>query len=111
MTNEDAYKGPEAGLCFLVMICEAEFAKRVIDLLDDMKISGFTSFTDVDGSGRSGRREDSDVWPGRNTIIFVALESDEQAEQVVAGAEDIIQRHYRKRPGFKAFRMHGDALN
>ena len=95
---------------FLLMICETLFAQRISELLDEMGVPGHTSFSGISGLGRSGRREDSDIWPGSNTIIFVALPHETFADEVVARAERIIADNYHKRPGFAAFKLHGTQL-
>ncbi len=95
---------------FLLMICETLFAQRIGELLDELGLPGHTSFSGVSGLGRSGRREDSDIWPGGNSIILVALPDDAVADEVVTRAERIIADDYRKRPGFAAFKLHGTQL-
>ncbi len=100
----------EARICFLLMICETEFSRRVVALLDEMGVPGHTGLSGISGLGRSGRREDSDIWPGGNCIILVALPDDAVADEVVSRAEQIIADNYRKRPGFAAFKLHGTQL-
>lgn len=97
-------------LTFLLMICETEFSKRVIQMMVEMGIETFTFLHGVAGAGRSGRREDSDVWPGGNSMIFVAVPDADTADGVVEGAEAIIRDAYRKRPGFAVFKMHGSQI-
>ena len=97
-------------LCFLLMVCESEFAKRVIAVLDEMGVPGHTSMDGVSGDGRSGRREDSDLWPGMNRIVFVALPDEALADGIVAHIEQVIADNYHKRPGFAVFKMHGTQI-
>ena len=97
-------------LTFLLMVCETEFSKRVIQMMVDMRIEGFTFIHGAAGAGRSGRREDTDVWPGGNSMIFVTVPDEGSADRVVEGAEAIIRDAYRKRPGFAVFKMHGSQI-
>ncbi|HCU38221.1 MAG TPA: hypothetical protein DGT21_23195 [Armatimonadetes bacterium] len=97
-------------LTFLLMVCETEFSKRVIQMMVDMGIEGFTFIHGAAGAGRSGRREDTDVWPGGNSMIFVAAPGEGSADRIVEGAEAIIRDAYRKRPGFAVFKMHGSQI-
>ncbi len=97
-------------LTLLLMICETEFSKRVVQMMVDMGIEAFTFQHGVAGAGRSGRREDTDVWPGGNTMVLVALPDEGAADSIVKGAEDIIRTAYRKHPGFAAFKLHGSQM-
>ena len=97
-------------LTFLLMMCETEFSKRVIQMMVDMGIEGFTFIHGAAGAGRSGRREDSDVWPGGNSMILVGLPDELTARKVVDSAEAIIRTAYRKRPGFAAFTLNGSQI-
>jgi len=89
------------------MVCEAEFAKRVIAVLDEIGVAGHTSIDGALGKGRSGRREDSDIWPGMNSLVFAALPDEAMADRIVAHVEQVIEDNYRNRPGFAAFKLHG----
>ena len=97
-------------LCLLLMVCESEFAKRVITILDEMGVGGHTSIDGVFGDGRSGRREDSDIWPGMNRMVFVALPDEALADDIVAHIEQVIADNYRKRPGFAVFKLQGTQI-
>ncbi len=95
---------------FLVMICETLFAQRLGELLDELEVPGYTRFGGVSGVGVTGRHEGTAIWPGTNTIIFVALPDETAAAEVIAGAEQIIAEEYHKRPGFAAFKLQGSQL-
>jgi hypothetical protein len=60
----------------LFIVCEANVDERVIRILTDIGVTGYTRFTDAFGSGAHGRREGSPVWPGLNSIIMTAMPDD-----------------------------------
>lgn len=93
-------------MCCLFIMAETEFSKRITRILDDMSLY-HTNFGEGSGTGRHGRREDTDVWPGANTALFVALPDDTIATEIVRRVEQDIEENYRKRPGFAAFKMKG----
>ncbi len=97
-------------LTFLLMMCETEFSKRVVQMMVELGIDGFTFIHGAAGAGRSGRREDTDVWPSGNSVIFVAVPDDATADSIVDGAREIIRTAYRKNPGFAVFKMHGSQI-
>ena len=43
---------------------------------------GYTEFRELSGSGVTGRRYDTSVWPGRNAAVMTMVEAD-AAERVV----------------------------
>ncbi len=95
---------------FLMMICETLFAQRMSELLDELSVPGYTRFGGVSGVGETGRHEGTAIWPGSNTIIFVALPDPDLADEIMRRAERIIADEYQKRPGFAVFKMHGTQI-
>lgn len=96
--------------CFLLMVCETMFAERVVELMDELEVPGYTRFGGVSGVGETGRHEGTAIWPGTNTVIFTALPDEAQAEQIVQRVEQLIADQYARRPGFAAFKLSGSQL-
>lgn len=95
----------------LLMICETNFASRLVQLLDELGTSGYTSFGGVSGVGEHGRHEGTVVWPGTNTLMFTVVEDEDMIERIMQGAEEIIESEYATRPGFKAFRLPVESID
>ncbi len=58
---------------FLMIACDSGLQQDVLDVLAAVKVPGYTMFTDVRGSGETGRREGSPIWPGLNALLLIAL--------------------------------------
>lgn len=94
----------------ILMICETNFAQRMVKLLDELGTSGYTSFGGVSGVGQTGRHEGTSVWPGTNTIMFTVVEDADMIDKIIEGAQEIIEAEYATRPGFKAFRIPAETI-
>jgi hypothetical protein len=64
----------------------------VMSVLPEMGIKYFTKFGDVEGSGETGRREGTPIWPGLNTVLLIVMPS----EQV----DPLIERLHAVRDSF-----------
>jgi len=60
----------------LFIMCEANVDPRIIELLLEAGVTGYTRFTDAFGSGSHGRREGSPVWPGLNSVILACVQEE-----------------------------------
>ena len=90
-------------MVLLTIICETSFDETIHGLLDKVGAPGFTRFSGVTGSGETGRREGTIVWPGRNTIFLAAME-EALADQFVAGLGDAIEVASRvRKPAVRVF--------
>lgn len=87
----------------LLIICETNFASRLVQLLNGLEITGYTSFGGVSGVGATGRHEGTSVWPGSNTILFTVVTNPAMIDRIIERAEEVIDAEYAKRPGFRAF--------
>ena len=45
----------------------------VMAVLEDMRIQHYTRWTDAFGSGETGTKEGSPIWPGLNTVLMIYL--------------------------------------
>ena len=58
------------------------YRERIRGLLEELRVPGYTEFRELSGSGETGRRYDTNVWPGRNAGVMTVVEAD-RAEGVV----------------------------
>lgn len=58
------------------------YRERIRELLEGQDLPGYTEFRQLSGSGATGRRYDTSVWPGRNAAVMTVVEAD-AAERVV----------------------------
>jgi nitrogen regulatory protein PII len=58
------------------------YRERIRELLEELQVPGYTEFRQLSGSGATGRRYDTSVWPGRNAAVMAVVEAD-AAERVV----------------------------
>jgi hypothetical protein len=57
----------------LFIIIDQAIEPDVLAVLKQRGVEHWTSWTDVHGSGRTGRKEGNPIWPGLNTVYLVAL--------------------------------------
>ncbi len=76
--------------------------ERVEYLLDELKISGFTFFEEVQGRGTHGGepRRGTHTWPEMNSAIITIVE-DEQVAELLATVKKLDNRN--KEVGVRAF--------
>lgn len=94
----------------LVMICETPLAERLTNVLDELGVGGYTRFSGVSGIGATGRHEGTAVWPGTNTVILTFVTDEELLDEIVERNQQVIEKHYKKRPGYRVFALSGEAL-
>jgi len=58
------------------------YRERIRELLEGLRVSGYTEFRQLSGSGETGRRYDTSVWPGRNAAVMTVVEADTAARVV-----------------------------
>lgn len=74
---------------------------EVMDALKKCAIENFTRWSEVQGKGeRSGPHFGSEVWPGKNSVIFTAIEN-EKTENLLKCINDL--RIKLGKEGVKAF--------
>jgi nitrogen regulatory protein PII len=86
----------------LLMICYNEaIDDKVIELLDDMNVQGYTKWTKVLGKGQtSGPHMLSHIWPKANNALLTVL-PEEQAREVLARIREL--KTIVAKEGLKAF--------
>ena len=66
----------------ILVIFHEVYRERVRELLEALRVPGYTEFRELSGSGETGRRYDTSVWPGRNAAVLTVVEA-ASAERVV----------------------------
>jgi len=81
---------------------------EVIELLEKCGLKNYTKIFAAYGKGTaSGTHLGSDIWPGRNNILYVACE-DADAKVLIAGVKNL--RKILSKEGIKAFTLPIDDL-
>jgi hypothetical protein len=81
----------------LTVIYDAGIDESVMELLDGLNVPGFTKLYGAHGSGGTGRKLASPVFPGENNVLLLLLP--DEAVPAVADALYRLQATYRLRPG------------
>jgi nitrogen regulatory protein PII len=86
----------------MVMIVYNEaMDEEVMNILSHCTVKSYTKVRGVHGKGESsGTHLDSDIWPGKNNILYVACMA-KQSEQLLARVKEL--RKKLSHEGIKAF--------
>ncbi len=86
----------------MVMISyNSAIESEVSELLENCRVKNFTRWNKVQGKGKmSGAHLGTDVWPGENSVIFVAVE-DEKVNNLLSYMKRL--RPKLGKEGIKAF--------
>ncbi len=86
----------------MVMIAYNEaIDEEVMEALEHCALRNYTKIIGVFGRGtQSGTHLGNDIWPGRNSLLYVACD-EKQAQQIVACAKELRQKLGHE--GIKAF--------
>ena len=73
----------------------------VMAVLEDMLIQHYTRWTDAFGSGETGTKEGTPIWPGLNTVLMIYV----PAEKVTPLLEKLheVRDLFAVTPGMKVF--------
>lgn len=77
-------------LVFIVVESSAE--PDVMATLAEMDLRHYTRWTDVSGSGETGRKEGNPIFPGLNTVLMVVMPANR--------VEELVERLHAVRAGF-----------
>ncbi len=89
----------------LFIVCETAIDYRVVKLLEECQVPGYTRYGGVSGVGKHSRHIGSSINPGSNTIFIVVLE-DEQAETLVSRLKHFLEVwEGRRPPGLRVFEL------
>ncbi len=85
----------------LLIIYEAGIDEDLQSVIERMGIPGWTKLTGATGTGRHGHRFGTQVWPGTNNLLWVALPED-QVTGIVAELNEL-KASYLKSPALQVF--------
>jgi nitrogen regulatory protein P-II 1 len=75
------------------IIIEEPMAPKMVALLREMDVSGFTSISNASGEGDRGiRRADELAGDSSNTLFIIACEDEAMVERVIEGVRPLIAR-------------------
>ncbi|HEX4892060.1 MAG TPA: hypothetical protein VFV47_02135 [Hyphomicrobiaceae bacterium] len=77
----------------LVLIFRSTFSEEVLQILDGLKLPGYTEAREVLGTGSEGRVFDSHAWPGHNTMVLSAMKANDVSRVVDALKAFSKERH------------------
>ncbi|NPV48285.1 MAG: hypothetical protein HPY69_15170 [Armatimonadetes bacterium] len=83
------------------IVTEEGFEPDVMEALKQLGLNHFTRWTNCTGSGETGIREGTAVWPGLNSVIMVLMDAalvEPLWERLVAARDD-----FTITPGVKMF--------
>ena len=83
------------------LVYEAGIDEDLAGALEGAGISGYTKLTGATGTGRKGHRFGTQIWPGTNNVLWIAL-PDEQVAGVIQRLHDL-KESYVKAPGLQIF--------
>jgi hypothetical protein len=92
----------------LLVVYEAGIDEDLQHVLDEAKVSAYTKLTGATGTGRRGHRFGTQVWPGTNNLLWIALPDDR-----VAGVVERLRglkESYMKPPALQIFSMPVDVM-
>ncbi len=85
----------------VLVVHEAGIDEDLRGVLEKARISGYTKLTDATGTGRKGHRFGTQVWPGTNNLLWIALR-DEEVADLVRRLRDL-KESYVKPPALRVF--------
>ncbi|MDW8207603.1 MAG: hypothetical protein RMJ43_07175 [Chloroherpetonaceae bacterium] len=81
----------------VTVIYDASIDERLLQLLQQLHIPGWTRIASAHGAGGRGRKEDNPIWPGTVNLLLIALPENE-AETLIHHIRNL-QNTYRRKPG------------
>ncbi len=88
-------------MTMLLVVYEAGIDEDVSGVLDEAGVAGYTKLTGATGTGRRGHRFGTQVWPGTNNLLWIAL-ADSAAPALVRRLQDL-KESYVKPPALQIF--------
>ena len=85
----------------MFLVCDQGVEPDVMTILEKHEIAHYTRWTDAFGSGETGTREGTPIWPGLNTVLMLHI----PAEKVAPLMDDLheMRDSFPVTPGLKAF--------
>lgn len=87
----------------LLIVYEAGIDEDLQGVIERLEIPAWTKLTGATGTGTHGHRFGTQVWPGTNNLLWIAL-PEERVAGIVA-ALDELKSSYLKSPALQVFVM------
>jgi hypothetical protein len=81
----------------LTLIYDSAIDETMMELMAELRVSGYTKIFDTQGVGGRGRKENTPVYPGTNFILLIAAPDEETGR--ITRAVRRLQDTFRLRPG------------
>ena len=85
----------------VLIVYEAGIDEDLPGILSEAEVKAFTKLTGAVGTGRKGHRFGTQVWPGTNNLLWIAL-SEERVSGVVSRLH-ALKQSYVKPPALQVF--------
>ncbi|MCG3204927.1 MAG: hypothetical protein KCHDKBKB_01644 [Elusimicrobia bacterium] len=79
----------------LLLVFRSGFSKEILEILDALKLPGYTEAPTVFGRGTDEPVFESHAWPGHNSLVLSAL-SKEDVARVVAALTDFTNKREKE---------------
>ncbi len=83
------------------VVYEAGIDEDLRGVLDEAKIAAYTKLMNATGTGHKGHRFGTQIWPGTNNLLWIALPDGDVAELVKR--LDDLKASYVKAPALQVF--------
>ncbi len=85
------------------IVYNAAISEEVMEALQEIGVENYTKWDRVLGKGSiSGPHFDSDVWPGVNSMLAIAVE-DEKKDKIMAKVRELKSKESLRKEGIGAF--------
>lgn len=85
----------------VLIVYEAGIDEDLQSVIDRLDVPGWTKLTGATGTGRHGNRFGTQIWPGTNNLLMMAL-SDDRVDAVIAEMNEL-KASYLKPPALEVF--------
>ena len=87
----------------ILLVYNAAISEEVIEALQEIGVENYTKWDRVLGKGPiSGPHFDSDIWPGVNSMLAIAVE-DEKKDKIMAKVRELKLKESIAKQGIRAF--------
>lgn len=93
----------------VLVIYEAGIEEDLTGVLEEARITAFTKQTGAVGTGRKGLRLGTQIWPGTNNLLWIAL-PDDRVQGVVQQLR-ALKESYVKPPALQIFALPVEMLD
>ena len=85
------------------IVYNAAISEEIMEALQEIGVENYTKWDRVLGKGPiSGPHFDSDVWPGVNSMLAIAVE-DEKKDEIMVKVRELKSKESLRKEGIRAF--------